>query len=382
VIAGALGGGLVIDVCSGCNRRANREVDIPLVRCHHVARVRAQACVRDARGRVYEFTEVLDGRDGMLLEATWSGDEICGRFLPVEIAITDTVSHIFIDPEDAEEHYEKQRARAAARGLTYGPPQLGPPDLPRPPPEGSTVAALFRSRECPHPQWLWASAIAKVALGCLSHASRLGVVPERTARSGLAAALRLLAFDHELDLRVWRLDDAPFDSLTPSPAHRVAGTLRAAEHLFALYPAERPGQSPLAQLVLFGCKLVELPRRVYGSQAPTAGGSTRLPAMSLTATSTRSLSAPCRRATSSHCRPEPHSRFPPRVAAAVCHRVCATIGELGQHGPGGQSRPFEVRSSSRTGTRERARRVSARGCRRRTRRRRSARASQTLILHR
>ena len=122
VIAGTLGGRLIIDVCDACNRRANREVDIPLVRCHHLARARAQAGIRDARGQIYEFTEVLDGPDGKVFEATWTADEIHGRFLPVEIAITDTVSHIFIDPRDADKHHEKQRRRSAARGLTYGAP--------------------------------------------------------------------------------------------------------------------------------------------------------------------------------------------------------------------------------------------------------------------
>lgn len=258
VIAGTLGGRLIIDVCDACNRRANREVDIPLVRCHHLARARAQAGIRDARGQIYEFTEVLDGPDGKVFEATWTADEIHGRFLPVEIAITDTVSHIFIDPRDVDKHHEKQRRRSAARGLTYGPPEPAPPDVPLPHPPGIPVVALFSSRACPHPDWLWASTTAKITLGCLAHASQLGVTPTQTGRSTLAAALRLLAFEHELDTRVWGPNDIPYGSLQPAPTHPVAGALRRDEHLVAVYPPEHPGQPPLAQVVLFGEHLFEL----------------------------------------------------------------------------------------------------------------------------
>lgn len=76
----------------------------------------AQAGIRDRRGRIHEFTEVLQSRDGMLFEATWAADKIDGRFLPVEIPITDSVSHIFIDSRDADEHYESVVARPPAAG--------------------------------------------------------------------------------------------------------------------------------------------------------------------------------------------------------------------------------------------------------------------------
>lgn len=43
----------IIDVCSECNTRANRWIDIPIVKCSHVRRVRADLGLIDERGRPY-----------------------------------------------------------------------------------------------------------------------------------------------------------------------------------------------------------------------------------------------------------------------------------------------------------------------------------------
>ena len=258
VITRSFGGTLTIRICRDCNRVANREVDDHLAHCHHLARLRAEAGVRDAWNRLFEFHQVLRQDAGLRVRATWTQHGIKAKFLPVPIPVGPGLCWVFIDSSD-EDYERREDERVSRQGLKRGPAAEVPPELMFGPEPGEEFAVIARTPACGHPEWLWASATAKILLGCIARAARSGAVPASAHRSILVAGLRELAFRHTYLPDLWDVEDLPLSPLVPSPAHPVAGGLNPSDHLVALHLPEHAGQPPLGQVVLFGQLLLELP---------------------------------------------------------------------------------------------------------------------------
>lgn len=266
----------MIQVCTDCNARANRLVDRPLIGLDTLGRERAKVGVRDARtNQPSSFSETLHTDKGLKLYATWTQEGIETRFLPVELPVAGTnVVEVILDERDSEEQSRKQAERAARRGVMIGPPVdladvpdlAGLPEpldlagLPQPLlAPGETAVFLAKPRVRAFPAWVWPAATAKITLGCLCHGAALALVRPETVHAITVYALRMLAFDHLYSPDVWEADDISPLPAEPARTHDLAGNLEPGQHLFALYGAEHLGQSSLAQLVLFGRFLIELP---------------------------------------------------------------------------------------------------------------------------
>jgi hypothetical protein len=264
VIPRALGGGLVIHVCEGCNARANRSVDEPLARVEDIVRERAELGLRDPRtnDRV-SFSKTLETPEGLRLHATWSEDGIEARFLPVELPTRDSdVVDLFIDVRDAEEHSRKQAERAAKRGQRIEQPRSPPTWVENLKPRfapGQEFTLLARGRGRPYPPWVWSAASAKVALACLCLGARRGFWPPSNIDKLTVHALRMLAFDHLYAPELWTPEEIWSVPQRPLPFDGLAGNLAREEHLFSIRAPGRHAEPPLAQLVLFGQWLIQLP---------------------------------------------------------------------------------------------------------------------------
>jgi hypothetical protein len=269
-IARALGGHLKIRTCSGCNARANREVDVPLARCDHLARLRSEAGVPDTRNRPFAFRQVLSNGVGLRVQATWTPSGIEAKFLPVSLPVGPGLDWVFVDPEVSEAYSARRREKAAAKGHRIGPAVTAGPALGEGLQPGDRVTVVTKAPPCGHPEWLWPSATAKILLGCIARAATVGAVDERAWRSAVVAGLRDIAFDHEVPLAVWDLEQMPMGPVLASPAHPLVGLLGTGEHLVALHPPERRGQAPLGQVVLFRRYLFELSLPGLALRSPIA----------------------------------------------------------------------------------------------------------------
>jgi hypothetical protein len=254
----------VIYVCGPCNTRANERVDRPLVALDDVRRARAQIGLRDPRtNEPATFSETFDSQDGIRLRATWSMRGVDARVIPIEIPRPGTiVSDVFVDPRDAEEHERKQAERAAKRGQTIGPPLSAEEWTEAPEPrfhEAEEIVLVARAGGRQYPAWVWPAATAKIVLGCLCDGARVGAWPAKTVNALIVHGLRMLAFDHLYSPDLWRGHDIWTAPRRPAATHLLAGWLASDEHAVAVYDEGGPGRSPLAQVVLFGQRLLELP---------------------------------------------------------------------------------------------------------------------------
>jgi len=80
-------------------------------------------------------------------------------------------------------------------------------------------------------------------------------VAHKTIDAVIAHALRMLAFDHLYSPDLWTPEDIWTEPRRPAASHQLAAALTPDEHLVAIYD----GSPPLAQIVLFGRMLLELP---------------------------------------------------------------------------------------------------------------------------
>jgi len=239
---------------------------MPLIQLPDIARTRAMLGLRDPRNNApATFAEVLESMQGLSLKVTWSreGPNVNDvRILPVEIPRGDGfVTDVFMDARDSDEQSRKQEQRAAERGHIPEPP-LSPEELAAAPKprfdmgRPLTLIAYPRERSCA--AWLWPAAAAKITLGCLCKGAELGLWPQSTKDALVVHALRMLAFDHRCATDIWRPEELSTSPQRPAQTHALAGTLANQEHLVVLHRPERVGQSPLAQIVLFGRELLEL----------------------------------------------------------------------------------------------------------------------------
>jgi hypothetical protein len=239
---------------------------MPLARDREMGRLRAELGLLDPRTlKPSTFSEVAETGDGIPFRITWSQDGIDARAVAREIPRPGTdppVIDVLVDPRDAAQRAAKQAERDAKKGLFVGwrgsESELLNPPTPKFTP-GKEVTFVLRTRGRPRPAWLWPAVMAKITLGCLCEAARLGVVSERAVECVVVHALRMLAFEHLYSPDLWPKDEIWISPGIPTATHPVVGRVVPDAHLFALHPPEHPAQPTLAQLVLFGRKLVELP---------------------------------------------------------------------------------------------------------------------------
>jgi hypothetical protein len=86
-----------------------------------------------------------------------------------------------------------------------------------------------------------------------------GAWPAKTVDALVVHGLRMLAFNHLYSPDLWDVHDISTTPRKPAATHALAGRRRPGEHVMAVYGAGRAGGAPLAQIVLFGRILLELP---------------------------------------------------------------------------------------------------------------------------